>query len=302
MTYTLNKIASDKTNTSAKRGDAIRVRLDAIHVVDGFNVRAADDELREHVASIAGALAAGFPIPPIEVFVDPESGRIELVDGHCRVQGYHEFARAYPEKFDGYVDAMKFDGTAAQRKARIATSNSQLKLKAPELGRLYLSLRDEHSMSRQDIAGEVGKSVAHVDQMMLLVSNAEVAAAVERNEISATEAVHLVRDHGENAAQELERRKEVAKELGKDKVTAKVAAPKAKAPSRPKVDFVTSCAVVLVNSLGQDLEKLITDGAADPVAISSVSPDLLADLITAVREMQQANKPLDADQQEEMEL
>lgn len=302
MAYTLSKIAYDKTNTSAKRGDAIRVRLDAIHVVDGFNVRAADDELREHVASIAGALAAGLPIPPIEVFVDPESGRIELVDGHCRVQGYREFANAYPEKFDGYVDAMKFDGTAAQRKARIATSNSQLKLKAPELGRLYLALRDEHGMSRQEIAGEVGKSVAHVDQMMLLVSNTEVAAAVERNEISATEAVHLVRDHGQGAAQELERRKEAAKELGKDKVTAKVAAPKAKAPSRPKVDFVTSCAVVLVNSLGPELEKLISDGGADAVAISAVSPDLLADLITAVREMQQANKPLDADQQEEMDL
>ena len=302
MAYTLSKIASDKTNTSAKRGDAIRVRLDAIHVVDGFNVRAADDELREHVASIAGALAAGFPIPPIEVFVDPESGRIELVDGHCRVQGYREFANFYPEKFDGYVDAMKFDGTPAQRKARIATSNSQLKLKAPELGRLYLALRDEHGMSRQEIAGEVGKSVAHVDQMMLLVSNTEVAAAVERNEISATEAVHLVRDHGQGAAQELERRKEVAKELGKDKVTAKVAAPKAKAPSRPKVDFVTSCAVVLVNSLGAELEKMITDGGADAVAISAVSPDLLADLITAVREMQHASKPLDADQQEEMDL
>lgn len=302
MTYTLNKIASDKTNTSAKRGDAIRVRLDAIHVVDGFNVRAADDELREHIASIVGALASGFPIPPIEVFVEPESGRIELVDGHCRVQGYREFARAYPEKFDGYVDAMKFDGSAAQRKARIATSNSQLKLKGPELGRLYVSLRDEHGMSRQEIASEVGKSLAHVDQMIKLVSNPEVAAAVERNEISATEAVHLVRDHGDKAGEELERRKEVAREQGKDRVTAKAAAPKPKAPSRPKVDFVTSCAVVLVNSLGAELEGLIASGEADAVAVSAVKADLLADLISAVREMQQASKPLDADKQEEMEL
>lgn len=301
MTFTLNKIASDKTNTSAKRGDAIRVRLDAIHVVDGFNVRAADDDLREHIASIAGALASGFPIPPIEVYVDPDSGRIELVDGHCRVQGYHEFARAYPEKFDGYVDAMKFDGTPAQRKARIVTSNSQLKLKGPELGRNYLSLRDEFGLTRQQIAQEVGKSLAHVDQMLLLVSAPDIAAAVERKEISTTEAVHLVRDHGENAAEELERRKEVAKEQGKDRVTAKAASPKQKAPSRPKVDFVTSCAVVLVNSLGQDLEKLITDGLAGPVEISAVNSDLLADLITAVREMQQASKPLDADKQGEME-
>jgi ParB-like chromosome segregation protein Spo0J len=299
VTYTLNKIASDKTNTSAKRGDAIRVRLDAIHVVDGFNVRAADDDLREHIASIAGALASGFPIPPIEVYVDPESGRIELVDGHCRVQGYHEFARAYPEKFDGYVDAMKFDGTPAQRKARIVTSNSQLKLKGPELGRAYLYLRDEEGLTRQQIAQEVGKSLAHVDQMLLLVSAPDIAAAVERKEISTTEAVHLVRDHGENAAEELERRKEVAKEQGKDRVTAKAATPKAKAPSRPRVDLVVSNAVVLVNGLGA--EEIAACEGPDDIQIS-VSSHALADLITAVREMQQASKPLDADRQEEMEL
>ena len=35
MAFTLNNIASDKENTAAKRGDAIRVNLSAIQVVDG---------------------------------------------------------------------------------------------------------------------------------------------------------------------------------------------------------------------------------------------------------------------------
>lgn len=65
MGFTLNNIASDKNNSAARRGDAIRININAIKVIDGFNVRIDDDELREHVASIAGALTANLPIPPI---------------------------------------------------------------------------------------------------------------------------------------------------------------------------------------------------------------------------------------------
>lgn len=299
MTYTLNKIASDKTNLSAKRFDGIRVHIDSIKVIDGFNVRFHDDELREHIAALAGALASGLPVPPIEVYVDPETGAIELVDGHCRLQAYRQFAIACPDKFDGYIDAVKFDGSPRQRKVRIATSNGQLKLKATELGRLYVSLRDEHGMSRQEIASEVGKSLGHIDQMILLVSGGdEIIQAVEREEISATEAVKLVREHGESAPEELERRKEVARESGSERVTAKVAPPK-KAPSRPRVDFVTSCAVVLVNSLTDQVAELVEAGESKSVEVDAM---LLADLIGAVREMQQAGKALDADKHQEIDL
>ncbi|MOA16604.1 KorB domain protein [compost metagenome] len=180
------------------------------------------------------------------------------------------------------------------------TSNNQLKLKPVELGRVYLSLRDEHGMSRQEIAREVGRSLAHVDQMILLVSaKAEVIAAVEGGVISATEAVKLARDHGDDAPAELERRVEAARESGKEKVTAKVAAhaKKSAATSRPKVDFVVSCAVVLVNSL-QDVTDIL-DLSADSVLVNT---ELMADLISAVREMQQAGKPLDADKQIELAM
>lgn len=298
MTFTLNNIASNKENPAAKRGDAIRVKLDAIKVVDGFNVRIDDDELREHIAGIAGALAANLPVPPVEVWVNPESGDIELVDGHCRYHAYRQYAEMNP-KFDGYVGAEKFEGTPFQRKMRIASSNKQLKLKPIELGRLYIHARDELGASRQEIAAEAGMSLAHVDQMIKLAGGAaEVQDAVESGVISATDAVKLIRDHGDDAPAELERRKEAAKELGKDKVTAKVAAPKKAVPSRPKVDMVVSNAVVLVNGIGKQLEELISSGkASDWVEVDSMD---LADLIMAVREMQQAGKALDADNQMEL--
>lgn len=288
MAHTLRSLSADKI---VKKVDGFRARLADIKIVDGFNERHQDDEVREHIAGIAGAIAAGLPIPPIEVWVDPETGALELVDGHCRYAGYCLYAEANPE-FDGWVSVSKFDGTAAQRKARIVTSNTQLKLKPVELGRVYLSLREDHKMTRQQIAQEVGKSLAHVDQMILLASaKPEVIAAVESGTISATEAVKLARDHGDQAPEELERRVEAAKEVGKAKVTAKVAP--VKAPSRPKVDFVVSCAVVLVNSLDEDQRNDAENGLS-LCGITEVDASLIADLIGAVRDMQSGGKPLTA--------
>lgn len=297
MAFTLNNIASDKENLAAKRGDAIRVNISAIKVVDGFNVRINDDELREHVAGIAGALAANLPIPPIEVWVNPETGDIELVDGHCRFHAYEQYAEISPD-FDGYISAVKFDGTPGQRRMRIASSNKQLKLKPVELGRLYIDARDIYGLSRQEIAAEAGMSLAHVDQMILFASGGsrEIHDAVDRKEISATEATKLIRDHGPDATAELERRKEAAAEIGKGKVTAKFAAPK-KVASRPRVDLVVSNAVVLVNGL----DPAIINACECPHTASvTVNAHALADLIMAVRDMQQAAKPLDADKQAEL--
>lgn len=297
MAFTLNSIASNPANPAAKRGDAIRVHISAIKIVDGFNVRIDDDELREHVAGIAGALAAGLPVPPIEVWVNPETGDIELVDGHCRFHAYEQYAETATD-FDGYISAVKFEGTPGQRKMRIASSNKQLKLKPIELGRLYISARDENGMSRQEIAAEAGMSLAHVDQMILLASGSrEIHDAVDGGVISATDAVRLIRDHGVDAPAELERRKEVAKASGKERVTAKVAAPKA--PSRPKLDLVVSNAVVLVKGLDPSVIEKCDDPEVHLVLIDSHA---LADLIMAVREMQAPSKALDAHLQAELEV
>jgi hypothetical protein len=179
---------------------------------------------------------------------------------------------------------------------RIASSNKQLKLKPIELGRLYISARDEDGMSRQEIAAEAGMSLAHVDQMILLASGSrKIHEAVDQGAISATDAVKLIRDHGVDAPAELERRKEVAKEQGKERVTAKTAAPKA--PSRPKLDLVVSNAVVLVKGLDQDVLKKCEDPEVHLVMIDSHA---LADLIMAVREMTAPSKALDADKQMEL--
>lgn len=299
MAYTLNNIASDKENLAAKRGDAIRVRHDQIVIVDGFNVREDDDDLREHIASLLVAIGEGHPIPPIEVWVNPETGAIEMVEGHCRHAAYGQYGRLEPS-WDGYISAVQFNGTPFQRKMRIASSNKQLKLKPVELGRLYIYARDELGASRKEIAQEAGMSVAHVDQMILLAGGSpEIQQAIDDGKISPTEAVKIIREHGDEAPAELERRKEIAAEKGKAKVTASVVSDKPEkkpsAPSRPKVDFVVSCAVVLATHVERD-EALIADLELIMASPSGrgqrvlVDAELLHELVEAVREMRGASK------------
>lgn len=299
MAFTLHNIAANKENSTAKRADSIKALLSKIKIVNGFNERDFQrEDVRLHIASIVAALIAGEPIPALVVWTNPETGDIELVDGECRYWAYNDFAGSYPDRFDGYVSVVPFQGTPAQRKAMVAKSNSQLPLDPVQRGRVYLSLRDEHGMSRQDIAAEMGKSLAHVDQMILLASGSdEVHQAVERKEISATEATKLIRDHGADAPAELERRKEAAAVIGKGKVTAKVAAPKA--PSRPKVDMVVSAAVVLVNRLAAEVLANM-DNAQEFDAL--VPSHALSDLIQAVNDMRESGKALDADKQVELYL
>lgn len=290
MAFTLNNIASDKENTAAKRGDSIRALLSKIKIVDGLNERDFKrEDVRLHIASIVAALISGEPIPALVVWTNPETGDIELVDGECRYWAYTEFAESYPDKFDGYVGVVPFQGTPAQRKAMVAKSNSQLPLDPVQRGRVYLSLRDDHGMTRQEIASDVNKSLAHVDQMILLASaKPEVIQAVESGSISATEATKLTRDHGDDAPAELERRKAAAAEIGGERVTAKVAPPKNASPARPKVDMVVSNAVVLIKSLSESVLGACEQPEDSQVWVSSHA---LADLIQAVKDMTEGAKP-----------
>lgn len=298
-THTLRSLSAADGKKIVRKVDGFRVKLSEIIVVDGFNVRTEREELREHIAGIAAALSAGERVQDLEVWINPQ-GKPELVDGHCTYNGYQLYAQSATD-FDGWVSAKEFRGTEAQKKARIGKSNRQLPLLPIELGNLYLSLRDEHGMTRQEIAIEMGRSPAHVDQMLLLASAPEtLKQAVESGKISATEAVKLARDHGQDSAAELERREELAKEQGKERITPKVA-PK-KPASRPRIDFVVSCASVLTTHIERDTElmdQLKSAGKDDRV---SVSADLLLDLIESVREMRDAGKPLDAEQQQELGL
>lgn len=298
MTYTMTKLVGDKT---VKRGDLFRVAIENLVVVEGFNdSRRFNDpaELRAHIDGMKSFVRNGGKLPPIEVWVNPETGATELVEGHCRTNCYRELALEGFEIKPGepleYVNALLFTGSAAERKARIVTSNSQLALSPLGYAQVYKDLRDQEGMSAGEIAAMVGKSRGHVDQMLLLADGGDkVHEAVRTGVVSATEAVHIVRQHRDEAGAEIERRAEVAAEHGKTKVTAAVARPREPKPSKVKREWPTNlvaAARAVFTSLGDDAPKIIM-GDCRPA--EEVDSGILAELLMAISDIPRDDEPVD---------
>lgn len=272
--FTLRKLAAQG---DAKKVDMYRKRHSDLVVVEGFNARFKTPELRAHIDSMKDFLLSGGSMPPVEVWVNPETGATEVVEGHCRTIAYGELLAANAVDKDGspideWIDVQAFKGTPAQRKARIVTSNNQLPLSALELASVYKSMRDEHGMKPAEIAAEVRKSRGHVDQMLLLIdAPIEVHEAIKSGEIAPTEAVKLVREHGQDSGTELASRKDAA---GGKKVTAKVA------PRKPKKEASALIQAVrgLVSTIEEGVKERILLGGIEYVEVRA---DLFAEIIEA---------------------
>lgn len=307
-TYTLRGLS---TTGAVKKVDAFRARLADIHIVDGFNRRNMDEEDMAHVAAMVRTLEKGQSLPPIEVYVDPDSGRMEVVEGHCRYVAYSNYQAVTPD-FDGWVGVSKFEGTEAERKARILTSNRQKPLRPIEAAKVYADLL-AMGESRQAIAELLDVSVSNVDQMLLLASaDDQMASAIDSGVISQTEAVKLIRAHGDDASAELKRLKEIAKESGKEKVTGKVLkkaaggeaqseSPKkaARKEAKPSVRLTQAMAVIkaLVGFMDQGQRLACEMPKSSLIEVDSL---LLADLIEIAAQYDADTAAADADQQMDM--
>lgn len=301
MAHTLRSLSGDK---KVKKVDGFRAKLDELILVDGFNVRLEDEETAEHVRAAYEAIKSGESMAPIEVWVCPETGRMEVVEGHCRVKAYRQIQAEDPG-FDSWVSVKEFKGDMVDRKIRIGTSNSQKALRPLEWAKLYTDLI-ELGLSRQEIADRMRKSVAHVDQMLILAkADRKVTEAIIAGAISSTEAVKLVRAHGDNAAAELEKLQEVAKEVGRTKVTNKVAraaAPKGETKSGTKpekkptvtVSQIMQAVRALVNSLSETSRNACERPIRSHIPVDSL---LMADLIELERQHAEEVAALDADKQ-----
>lgn len=301
--FTMNKLVSEKI---VGRGDLFKVRIDSLVIVEDFNEsRKYNDpaELRAHIDGMKAFVRAGGTLPAIEVAVNPETGATEVVEGHCRTAAFRELL-AEDFAVDGkpfiQVGAVPFKGTMAQRRARIVTSNSQLPLSDVGRAMVYKAMRDEDGMHPADIAVMVNKSRGHVDQMLILASGADqVHQAIADGVITPTECVHIIRKHGADAAQEIERLKEVAAESGKVKITGAVR----KTAATPKKVWpvnVIAAARAIFKSLGSKTAGIIlADGDVDV----RVDASLLAELLMAIAEIPEESGPekIDDSQMDMME-
>lgn len=239
-----------------RRADAMKVQLEDLHEEPGFNLRTEGDALEASINALAEFIAAGGQIPPLEVRPRAEGG-VWLVDGHRRRRALLKLDaegrlprtpnKDRPEALEAWVPVIAFEGSDADRVARIITSQENEKLSPLELAEGYKRLR-AFGWSVEQIATKVGKTRQHVEQVLTVGNaNTDVQNLVAAGHVSATTAAQVVREHGDGAGKVLGVELEKAQASGKKRVTAG----SMKGPSipKPRLEAVHTASRNLIASL-----------------------------------------------------
>lgn len=263
-----------------RRADAMKVKLEDLHEEPGFNLRTEGAALETSIELLAEFIAEGGQIPPLEVRPRADGG-VWVVDGHRRRRALLKLDAAgrlprTPSKdntdvLEAWVSVIAFEGSDADRVARIISSQENEKLSPLELAEGYKRLR-AFGWTSDQIAKKVGKTRQHVEQVITVGNaNTDVQNLIAAGQVSATTAVHAVRQHGDAAGQVLSSALEKAQANGKKKVTAGTI----KGPSIPKarLEAVHTASSNLLAELGQ------IDEQADTIPLST---DLVVKLRAAL--------------------
>ncbi|QOV06324.1 ParB N-terminal domain-containing protein [Burkholderia phage Maja] len=278
------KIASGEV----KRFDGLKVRIEDLHIEEDFNLRtpfeelegealeealAADEALYEHIKS-------GGHIPALEIRPRAEGG-VYIVEGHrrrrilMRIDAESDMLRDGKPEEGGdprgnlWVKVEQFVGDDADRKARVITSQDNMKLHAVEIANGYYAL-SKLGWTNERIAKLRKMSPQHVAQYLIVAgADTYVKSAIRNNKIAFTEAVKIVRKHGDGAAQFI-----------KDKLNGtakKLTAATIGSKNLPKkiVDEVEASTLFVIDNL--------TDTARETIAKAALDPKQFADDIVEIR-------------------
>lgn len=239
-----------------RRADAMKVHLEDLHEEPGFNLRTEGEALESSIDLLAEFIAGGGQIPPLEVRPRAEGG-VWVVDGHRRRRALLKLDRAgrlpripnkvNPAILEAWVAVNSFEGSDADRVARIITSQENEKLSPLELAEGYKRLR-AFGWAPEQIAKKVGKTRQHVEQVLTVGNaNTDVQHLVAAGHVSATTAAQVVREHGDSAGKILGTELEKAHAKGKTKVTAGTM--KGPTVPRQRLESVTNASRKLIASL-----------------------------------------------------
>lgn len=160
----------DKEN--ARRRDQIMISPSVITVEKGFNVRGvalseseywAQEQVVEHIDSIAQAYAAGDYIPPLVVQFRVSDQKAVVRDGHHRFKALQlAIERGADIRF---VNVTEFKGDEQKQQLLMLKSSNSIQLSPVERAEIYNRLY-EWGSNYEEIANMVGMSAAHVIQYM----------------------------------------------------------------------------------------------------------------------------------------
>jgi len=220
MANSFKKMIKEKIISRSDSG--MFISLDNIHVKESFNKREDDERTRLADDDLFAFLMAGGTVPAIEA-VARDDGGVWVVEGHRRRRCY-ERCRAAGKPVER-IAIVPFVGNDIDRLARIMTSNNQLSLSPIEQSAVVKELA-AFNLNTSEIAKLVHKSIPTVENLLALsAANHNVQQLVKDGDVSVEVAVDRVKEHGEKAAEILEKDKKAATAAGKKKVTRSVIAP-----------------------------------------------------------------------------
>lgn len=253
-----------KNGTIKRRDSGMFIKLENIHVQQGFNKRVddertqlADDELFQYILT-------GGTVPPIEVRPRDDGG-VWVVEGHRRTAAFRRI------QDDGkpleWIAIVPFTGSDVERVARIMTSNNQLPLTQFEQSLVVKELA-AFNLTPDEIAKLIHKSRATVDKLLILsTSNHDVQQMVKSGEVAMDVAVDRVKEHGESAGDVLQEDVKRAKAQGRKKVTRSVTGGQFSATrARRLVELLSDAemegdgrTLVLRDGIGEEVMKIINE-------------------------------------------
>ncbi len=254
---------------------------------DGFNLRYYDDpKVIAHIEAFCESFLQERYVPPMVVRA-LEDGRIVVIEGHCRRRGLR-MAIARGARIP-LVSVIPFRGNDVERVEVMLRSAQGLKLEVLDIARGYLRLR-EMGFSMADIATSQSKSVARVEQLLMLAqADPQVQALVRGNHVSPDAAIEALQAHGDVAAEILGRKLDEARLDGRLRLTK--AAPRRSRPSRKMVEKVFGGVEEAMAHLPPDLRRRAASlqklpGEERAARILEVSAQLLVSVVQAGREIE----------------
>ena len=206
------------------RIEAPIIPLDKIREEPGFNLRDYDSpEVQAQIEVFANAYLTGKQVPPIVAkFIDhPEGAYAQVIEGHLRRRGaLLAVERGADLKGLACLPAPRGDKNVLT--ALIFTTQNGLKLAPLKKAEGVIRMLNG-GWSLAEIAANIGVSVQTLEIWLEVAeSPREIRDMIQNNTVSPTEAYHLIREEGADAAAvTLQKAADIAKEGGRSRVTAK---------------------------------------------------------------------------------
>jgi ParB family transcriptional regulator, chromosome partitioning protein len=207
---------------AANNTQLTKLDVNEIVVIPGFNVRDMTSmDYHTGVADLALSIAKIGLQQPIHV-TPVEGGKYGIIAGHRRfaaVNAANENLGAGIKRISAIV---RRSLSEADKIVLMVSDIHSAKLSPIEVSEAVKRLVDVCGLTREEIGEKFGISQAHVSNLTLLANaHEDIKEAIKAGEISATEAVSTVREHGEDAAEVVKEAVRKAKANGKTKATAK---------------------------------------------------------------------------------